>query len=144
MSRYELDKNILEFILEKDIPFERIEDVFYELYLINPHSSDASLSELTLYPDIYFHSKDICHEMEAEFEKLLLSDEKSISRKRFRAFLALIYLKGMRERHFNGYKRFLEISENVSVFAYAYEVFKSENFKANFLKYDSLLANKDV
>ena len=145
MQRYDiLDKKILDFILEKDIPYEKIEDVFYELYLINPHSSDVSLSELTLYPNIYFHSDNVYHEMVTEFENLLTSNEKFISRKRFRAFLALIYLKGMKEKGFYGYKKLIEFEENQRLFDFANEVYNSEDFKFTFCRYDSLLSQEDI
>ena len=145
MQRYDiLDKKILDFILEKDIPYEKIEDVFYELYLINPHSSDVSLSELTFYPNIYFHSDNVYHELVTEFENLLTSNEEFISRKRFRAFLALIYLKGMKAKGFYGYKKLLEFEENQRLFDFANEVYNSEDFKFTFCRYDSLLAQEDI
>ena len=145
MQRYDiLDKKILDFILEKDIPYEKIEDVFFELYLINPHSCDVSLSELTFYPNIYFHSDNVYHEMVTEFENLLTSNEEFISRKRFRAFLALIYLKGMKAKGFYGYKKLLEFEENQRLFDFANEVYNSEDFKFTFCRYDSLLAQEDI
>lgn len=146
MQRYDiLDKKILDFILEKDIPYEKIEAVFYELYLINPYSSDVSLSDLTFYPNIYFHSDNVYHEMVTAFETLLTSNEEFIARKRFRAFLALIYLKGMKEKGFYGYKKLLEVEQNQRLFDYAYEVYTSEeDFKFTFCRYDSLLAQEDT
>ena len=145
MQRYDiLDKKILDFILEKDIPYEKIEDVFFELYLINPHSCDVSLSELTFYPNIYFHSDNVYHEMVTELEDLLTSKEEFISRKRFRAFLALIYLKGMKTKGFYGYKKLLEFEENQRLFDFANEVYNSEDFKFTFCRYDSLLAQEDI
>lgn len=145
MQRYDiLDKKILDFILEKDIPYEKIEDVFFELYLINPHSCDVSLSELTFYPNIYFHSDNVYHEMVTELEDLLTSKEEFISRKRFRAFLALIYLKGMKVKGFYGYKKLLEFEENQRLFDFANEVYNSEDFKFTFCRYDSLLAQEDI
>ena len=145
MQRYDiLDKKILDFILEKDIPYEKIVDVFFELYLINPHSCDVSLSELTFYPNIYFHSDNVYHELVTEFENLLTSNEEFISRKRFRAFLALIYLKGMKVKGFYGYKKLLEFEENQRLFDFANEVYNSEDFKFTFCRYDSLLDQEDI
>lgn len=138
-----VDKKIIDFILEEDIPRDITEDIFYELYLVYPYSSDVLLSDMHLYQRIYFHSKDLYHSMLAEFEKILKSDEKSILRKRFRAFLALIYLNGMKENMFKGCKKLLENKENVEPCTLAYEVYNSENFKDTFLKADSILAQKD-
>ena len=82
--------------------------------------------------------------MVTELEDLLTSKEEFISRKRFRAFLALIYLKGMKTKGFYGYKKLLEFEENQRLFDFANEVYNSEDFKFTFCRYDSLLAQEDI
>lgn len=138
------EKSILDFILEKEIPFDRIEDVFYELYLINPHSSDVALKELTVYPESFFHSMNAYKSMVTEFEEILKCKDKFILQKRFRACLALIYLEGMSENGFKGSKNLLKIEDNREPFKLALDVFHSENnFKSSFSEVNSMLSQKD-
>jgi len=126
-----------------------LEDLFVELSYINPKASKEDIKELHKLPKKFFRNKIILNIFLGYFENEVNGSERFVSQRRFRAFLALIYLKDfVNESYvkiFCGKKSFKSIEANVDPLKIAGEVYLSGNFKETFkladetfFKYDTL------
>lgn len=141
-------EKLIDWILNKQFnQYCDVEDSFFELQYLNPAIKDDDADELKTYPKEYFHNQKIFQNLDYYLRNLLNDcQDLTISRKRFRAFLALIYLYGMREGRnlFVGCRDIQEIPVNKEPANLAIWIYQSEVFNKKFLEVDRLLQQKDT
>lgn len=104
-------------------------DIFLELEGINP-KSEFSLSNFTQYPEEWLHNRKVFTAMRICFEAILLDSDETLQRK-FRAYLALIFLHDG-NRSFPGCEKFSLSEKNKITLACARLVYNSDNFDVSF------------
>lgn len=127
--------DVFDKLLNEELLGSTAENLFFELCLIDPSSRDISVSELTVYPLEWFHNKHIHQELCKLFTTVIDNYNYS-GRQKFRAFLALMYLKGLTTT-FYGYSKFLSNKRNKSAYDLAQQLFDSEHFVQLFIAFDA-------
>ena len=123
-------------ILDKDLSVETLEDFFVELSFINPKCSNELKNEFTMFPENFFRNKEIYNLLLGHFTNVIETSDRFISQKRFRSFLALLYLKDFESERtikmFCAKKTFKSIEANIDPLKIAGDVYLSGNFKESF------------
>ena len=128
-------ENVLDTLLNKNLSPQIAETMFFELCFINPKADASDERELTMYPFDWFRNKSVYDELVKNFETVLKLGPFS-TQQRFRAFLALMYLKGLRA-DFCGHKKFLTSMRNKEAYRLAANLFDSEKFVRVFSDIDA-------
>lgn len=134
-------------ILDNNLSIEILEDFFVELSFINPKSSNELKNEFTMFPENFFRNKEIYNLLLGHFTNVIKTSDRFISQKRFRSFLALLYLKDFESERaikmFCAKKSFKSIEANVDPLKIAGDVYLSNNFKETFRLSDETFFNYD-
>ena len=127
--------NVIYTLLNQNLSPQMAEMMFLELCFINPKADTSDERELTMYPLDWFRNKSVYDELVKNFETVLKLGPFS-TQQRFRAFLALMYLKGLRA-DFRGYKKFLTSFRNKEAYRLASNLFDAEKFVRVFSDVDA-------
>lgn len=127
--------DVFDKLLNEELLGSDADNLFFELYIIDPSSRDISLSELHAYPLEWFHNKQIHQEL-CELFTSVIDNYNYSGRQKFRAFLALMYLNGLNTT-FSGYSKFLSNKRNKSAYDLAQQLFDSEHFAQLFIAFDA-------
>ena len=128
-------ENVIYTILNQNLSPQMAETIFWELCFINPKADALGERKLTIYPLNWFGNKSVYDELVKNF-KIVLTLGAFSTQQRFRAFLALMYLKGLRA-DFRGYKKFLTSFRNKEAYRLASNLFDAEKFARVFSDVDA-------
>ena len=127
--------DVFDKLLNEEMLGCNADNLFFELYIIDPSSCDISISELHVYPLEWFHNRKIHQEL-CELFTTVIDNYNYSGRQKFRAFLALMYLNGLNTT-FSGYSKFLSNKRNKSAYDLAQQLFDSEHFAQLFIAFDA-------
>lgn len=134
-------------LFDKTLSVATLEDLFVELCFINPKSPKTYIKEMYMLPKKFFRNKVVFDIFLGHLENDVKSSKKFTSQRRFRAFLALIYLKDFESdravKLFCSKKAFKSIDANIQPLIIAGEVYLSGNFKETFKVADDTFMNSD-
>lgn len=134
-------------LFDQTLSVDTLEDLFVELCFINPKSLRTYIKEMNMFPKKFFRNRVVFDILLGHLENDVKSSKKLTSQGRFRAFLALIYLKDFESDRavnlFCSKKAFKSIDANIQPLIIAGEVYLSGNFKETFKVADDTFMHSD-